>query len=293
MNIGFIGLGSMGNGLARNLMRAGHNVVVYNRTREKAQALERDGARAVATPAEAAQNADAVFTMLADDNAVADVTFGAKGFLPALGKTGIHISCSTISIAFARKLAAEHSKAGSGYISAPVFGRPEAAAAAKLLVVTAGPSPLVERAKPLLSAIGRETYVAGPEPWQANLFKLCGNFMIASMCETFGEAFATLRKAGTDHTKFLEVMIELFGSPVYKNYGSTIADGRFEPAGFALKLGLKDIRLGLEAAGEFNSPMPFASLLRDHFWSAMAHGQEELDWSSVSLVAARAAGLNP
>jgi 3-hydroxyisobutyrate dehydrogenase-like beta-hydroxyacid dehydrogenase len=149
----------------------------------------------------------------------------------------------------------------------------------------------VERHRPLFDAIGRQTFVAGPEPWQANALKLCGNFMIASVLEAFGEAFATLGKAGVDPHVFLDAMNAFFASPIYANYGKIIADGRFEPAGFALKLGQKDIRLLLEVTQECASPMPLASLLRDRMLAGMAQGQAEMDWSSVARVSARAAGL--
>ena len=176
-------------------------------------------------------------------------------------------------------------------MSVPVFGRPEAAENKKLVVVAAGVGELIERCRPLFNAIGRLTFVVGPEPWQANAVKLCGNFMIASMLETFGEAFATLRKAGVAPHTFLEIMNALFGSPVYANYGGIIADERFEPAGFALKLGFKDMRLALETAQECAAPMPVASLLRDRFLAAIAQGQAELDWSSVARISAKNAGL--
>ena len=176
-------------------------------------------------------------------------------------------------------------------MSAPVFGRPEAAESKNLLVVAAGPPELVEHCRPLFDAIGRQTFVVGTDPSQANAVKLCGNFMIAATLEAFGEAFATLRKADVPPHTFLEVMTMLFGSPVYANYGRMIADAKFEPAGFALQLGLKDVRLVLEAAEEFAAPMPLASLIRDNFLSAMAHGQAGQDWSSVTRVAARNAGI--
>ncbi|HMD49340.1 MAG TPA: NAD-binding protein, partial [Bryobacteraceae bacterium] len=176
-------------------------------------------------------------------------------------------------------------------LSAPVFGRPEAAEAKRLLVVAAGESNLIERFHPLFDAIGRQTFITGPEPWQANAVKLCGNFMIASMIESFGEAFATLRKSKVQPDLFLEVMNALFASPVYAGYGKAIAQGTFEPAGFGLRLGLKDIRLGLAAAEECASPMPIASLLRDHFIDAIAHGEGHMDWSAVARVSARNAGL--
>jgi len=291
MKIGFIGLGGMGSGMARNLLRGGNDVVVFNRSREKAEALAGSGARVADTPADVGRVSDVVVTMLADDHAVEQVVFGDNGMAGTLPKDAIHISCSTISIALARRLAAEHQRRGQGYLSVPVFGRPEAAESKNLLVVAAGPSELVERCRPLFDAIGRQTFVVGTDPSQANAVKLCGNFMIAAMLEAFGEAFATLRKADVLPHTFLEVMSMLFGSPVYSNYGRSIVDEKFEPAGFALRLGLKDVRLVLEAAEEFSSPMPLASLMRDHFLSAMAHGQGDQDWSSVTRVAARNAGI--
>jgi 3-hydroxyisobutyrate dehydrogenase-like beta-hydroxyacid dehydrogenase len=291
MKIAFIGLGRMGAGIAGNLLKTEHTLTVFNRTREKADGLAKQGAKVGASIHDAVHDCDVVYTMLADDNAVADVVFGADGIAAALPAGAIHVSHSTISVAMAKKLAQEHNARGQVFVSAPVFGRPDAAEAKRLLVVAAGEPAHVERIRPLLDAIGRHTYIAGAEPWQANLIKLNGNFMIACMIETFGESFATIRKAGIDHHLFHEIMSELFGSPVYKAYGAAIADNRFEPAGFALRLGLKDIRLGLEAAGELEVPMPFASILRDHFLAALAHGQENMDWSSVGKIPALMAGL--
>jgi 3-hydroxyisobutyrate dehydrogenase-like beta-hydroxyacid dehydrogenase len=289
MKLAFIGLGKMGSGIAHNLVRAGFDVTVYNRTRAKAEAIE--NARVADSPAGASRDADVVMTMLADDAAVADVVFGENGIASTLAKDALHISHSTISAALARRLASEHAARGQRYLSVPVFGRPEAAESKRLVVVAAGAADSMERARPLFDAIGRATFIAGTEPWQANVLKLCGNFMIASMLETFGEANATLRKAGVDPHTFLEIMNTLFASPVYAGYGAAIAAGRFQPAGFELKLGLKDVRLALAAAEECASPMPIASLLRDQFIEAIAHGQGEWDWSSVAAVASRNAGL--
>ena len=281
----------MGSGMAHNLLRAGNEVTVYNRTREKAEALSKDGAHVAASLADACRNVDAVFTMLADDPALEQVVFGEQGVASALGKNAVHISSSTISTALSRRLAAEHATRGQGYLSAPVFGRPEAAEGKKLLVVVAGEQKLAERYAPLFDAIGRQTFVIGAEPWQANAAKLCGNFMIASMLEAFAEAFATLRKADVAPHAFLEIMSTLFGSPVYSNYGRLLADGKFEPVGFALRLGLKDVRLVLQTAEECSAPMPLASLIHEQLVSAMAHGQADQDWASVAKVAARNAGL--
>ena len=291
MKIGFVGLGKMGAGMAQNLLRAGHELTVYNRTRDKAESLRGAGASIAESPAEASRGAEAVFTMLPDDHAVDAVTFSDDGILAGLSEGATHISSSTISIAASRRLQDEHEKHGKRFISATVFGRPQAAEAKQLIVMAAGDQAVLERLKPLLDAIGRRTFLIGSEPWQANLFKVLGNFMIATVLETCSEAFAGVRKAGFDHHQFLEIMNELFGSPVYKNYGQAIADEKFEPAGFALKLGLKDVRLAIEAASEFGAPLPIASVIRDRFVSAVAHNQEAQDWASIARVSARSAGL--
>jgi 3-hydroxyisobutyrate dehydrogenase-like beta-hydroxyacid dehydrogenase len=291
MNIAFIGLGKMGAGMARNLLRAGHRVAVYNRTREKSEALTADGAHVVDSPAAACRDAEAALTMLADDLAVEQTVFDENGILKALGNDCVHVSHSTVSTALARRLNREHSARKQRYVSAPVFGRPEAAEAKKLVVVVAGASEIIERCRDLFDAVGRLTFTTGSEPWQANAVKLCGNFMIASMLEAFGEAFATLRKADVAPHVFLEVMNTLFASPVYGNYGRIIAEEKFEPAGFTLRLGLKDMRLMLQTAEECASPMPLASLVRDHMLAGVAQGQSEKDWSSVAQVVARNAGL--
>jgi len=278
----------MGSPMARNLLRAGHDLAVFNRTREKAQSLAADGARVAESPADACRGCDAVVTMLSDDTAVEEAVASIVEGLPP---GAVHLSASTISIALARRLASLHAERAQAYLSTPVFGRPEAAEAKKLLVMAAGPADLIDRCRPVFDAIGRQTFVAGAEPWQANAVKLCGNFMLVSMLECFGEAYATLRKAGVDPHLFLDTMNALFASPVYANYGRMIADQQFEPAGFALKLGFKDVRLALAAAEECNSPMPVASLVHDHLLSAIAQGQADKDWSSIAQVSARNAGL--
>jgi 3-hydroxyisobutyrate dehydrogenase-like beta-hydroxyacid dehydrogenase len=286
----------MGAAIARNLLRAGHEMSVFNRSRDKAEPFASEGARVANSVADVCRGSEVVFTMLADDSAAAGVTlgkdaFGENGIVAALDPGAMHVSISTISTGLARQFAAAHVARGQGYLSAPVFGRPEAAESRKLIVVPAGAPELVALAQPLFDAIGRATFIAGTEPWQANALKLCGNFMIVSVIEAFGEAFATLRKAGVDPQLFLSTMVELFQSPVYKGYGQAIADGKFEPAGFALRLGLKDVRLALQTADECASPMPLASLIRDRMLDALAHGQGEQDWSSLATVSARNAGM--
>ncbi|HZS53006.1 MAG TPA: NAD(P)-dependent oxidoreductase [Bryobacteraceae bacterium] len=291
MKIGFVGLGKMGSPMAQNLLRAGHELTVYNRTPEKAKALAQQGARVATSPVEAARDSEAVFTMLSDDRALEEVTFANDGVLAGLSKGATHISSSTAGTKITRSLSEAHYSRGQEFVAAPVFGRPQAAESKQLVVVAAGKKYLFDRHQPLFEAIGRRTFLVGSEPWQANLFKLLGNFMIMTVIETFGEAFAAVRKADFDHHQFLDVMNELFGSPVYKNYGQAIADEKFSPSGFAFKLGLKDIQLAMEAAAEFDAPLPIASLIRDNLISGLANGHEQLDLASLALVAARHAGL--
>ncbi|MCL5743636.1 MAG: NAD(P)-dependent oxidoreductase [Acidobacteria bacterium] len=288
MKIGFIGTGNMGEPMARNLIHAGHELTVFNRTRERAERLRPDGARVADSAAGAASDAEIVITMLADDRAVEQV---AQGMMEALRREAIHMSCSTISVELSRRLAEMHAARGQGYVSATVLGRPEAAAAKKLWVMAAGPAGQVERCRPLMEAIGRGISVVGTDAWKANLVKIGANFMIVAMLETFGEVFALLRKSGVDSGHFLAVINEVFASPIYANYGRIVAEEKFEPAGFKLRLGLKDISLVLASAAESEVPMPLASLIRDHFLEAIAHGASDLDWAAVAKVAANHAGV--
>ncbi len=290
MKIGFLGLGQMGAGMAANLVKAGHEVTVYNRSPGKADAVLALGATAAKTPAEACGGA-AVFTMVADDKALEALSFGENGMISGLGKNAIHISASTISVTLAEKLTEAHARAGQRFISAPVFGRPEAAAAAKLFVVAAGPAATLADCAKLFEAIGQRTFVLGEKPAAANLVKLSGNFLIASVIETLGEAMALVGKGGVDLHAYLDMLTStLFAAPVYKTYGNLIAGNKFEPAGFAAPLGQKDIRLTLAAAESLNVPMPVASLLRDRFLTLLANGGENSDWSAIGKLAARDSG---
>lgn len=295
MRLAWIGTGAMGSAMAGNVLRAGHKVTVYNRTRQHAEPLAKEGATIANSPAEAAREAEAVVTMLADDRAVEQVVFGtgdAPGFLETLPRGAIHDGMSTVSVDLARKLTDAHSAHGQGYISAPVFGRPSAAAERKLWIVTAGPSDHVERCGPIFEALGRGRSNVGAEPWMANVVKLAGNFMIAAALESMGEAFALVRKSGVDAAQFLEIIhTALFNSPLYANYGGIVAKEQFEPAGFKLRLGFKDLRLVQEAAASGAVPMPVAGVLRDHFLAALARGEGDLDWAAVARIAAVEAGL--
>lgn len=291
MEVALIGLGQMGTGIAKSLLRAGHRVTVFNRTLSRAEALRADGAVVAASVAEACRG-EVVLTMVADDAALEHFSFGEGGILASLPRGGVHISLSTISVALSDRLAAEHAKAGQGYLAAPVFGRPEAAEAARLAVVVAGANPLVQKCKPLLEAMGPKLFVVGERPSMANVVKLSGNFLIATVLESLAEALAFARKSGVDAGALMDFLTAtLFNAPVYKTYGGLIVEGKHEPAGFALPLGLKDVRLVLQAAEAASVPMPIASVVRDRFITAMARGNQDKDWSVLGRVAAEDAGL--
>jgi 3-hydroxyisobutyrate dehydrogenase-like beta-hydroxyacid dehydrogenase len=290
MRIGFIGLGRMGAGMAGNLIKAGHEVAVYNRSPEKAAPLVALGASATAKLGDACRG-DALITMLADDHAVESIVFGDEGAISSLAPGAVHISMSTISVALSDRLVAAHAKADQRFVAAPVFGRPDAAAAAKLFVVAAGPASAVEACIPLLEAMSQKHFVMGERPGVANLVKLSGNFLLASVIEALGEAMALVGKAGLDRREYLDFLTStLFPVPVFKTYGQLIAENSFEPAAFAARLGHKDIRLALAAGETLRVPMPLASLLRDRFLTLLAQGGEALDWSAIGGLAAKDAG---
>jgi 3-hydroxyisobutyrate dehydrogenase-like beta-hydroxyacid dehydrogenase len=292
MDIGFIGLGNMGSGMAANLLKAGHRVTAYNRSQDKVDALAERGARPARTVAEAC-GGEVVVSMLADDDAVEVVTFGADGILASLSAGAVHVSCSTISVALATRLNAAHAEAGQRFVAAPVFGRPEAAEAAKLFVVAAAEPAVLQTVSPIFDAIGQRTFVVADDPTAASLVKLSGNFLIASVIESLGEAMALVGKAGVDKLQYLDILTStLFGSPVYATYGGLVAREQFEPAGFAATLGLKDIRLVLAAGEELQVPLPIASLLRDRFLTLLANGGGQLDWAAVGALSAWEAGGN-
>jgi 3-hydroxyisobutyrate dehydrogenase-like beta-hydroxyacid dehydrogenase len=291
MKIGFIGLGHMGANMAARLCEAGRDVTVYNRSPERMQPLVAKGAKPAASVAHACEG-DVVFTMLSDDAALMEVALGAGGIRDSLKPDAIHVSCSTVSVALSARLAEAHRAKRQGYLAVPVFGRPEAAAAGKLFLVAGGEHAQVERVRPLLDIIGQRTYLLSPEPQAANLVKLSGNFLLAAMIESLGEAMALVEKGGVDRHQYLEMLTSsLFNLPVYKNYGGMIADRNFEPAGFAAPLGQKDMRLVTAAAEELQVPLPFAGILRDRFLELRAHGGDNLDWSAIGALAAKGAAL--
>jgi 3-hydroxyisobutyrate dehydrogenase-like beta-hydroxyacid dehydrogenase len=286
MKTGFIGLGRMGSAMAANLVKAGHDVTVFNRSPEKSRSLLELGAHQATSIAEACDG-EAVITMLADDAALTQVALTNEGIVGKLSKGAIHISMSSISVALSKELARAHAKAGQRFVAAPVFGRPEAAAAAQLFIVTAGDPAVIEECQPLFGAMGQKTLSIGTEPAAANLVKLSGNFLLASAIEALGEAIALVDKAGVDPHAFVELLTStIFPAPAYKTYGGLIADNKFRPASFAAPLGFKDIRLTLGAAESLRVPMPLGNLLHARFLRVLAQqGGESLDWAAIGGLA--------
>jgi 3-hydroxyisobutyrate dehydrogenase-like beta-hydroxyacid dehydrogenase len=292
--VAVIGLGNMGLPMARNLLAAGFPLTVHNRTRARAEPLAAHGASVAASPAEAAERARIVITMLADDQAVDAVVFGERGLLAGLKPGAIHVGMSTVEPATSRRLAVAHRGQGSEYLAAPVFGRPEVAEQAKLFVIAAGPAEAVDAALPVLQALSRGVARVGDDASRANLVKLAGNFLLVAMLEALAEALALVEKAGLDRLAVLQTLNgALFASPLYQANGERMSRAAFSPAGFPLALGLKDVRLVLRTADQLGVPMPVAGLAHDHFLSATSRGHGDLDWTAVSEVVREAAGLAP
>lgn len=291
MKIGFIGLGSMGKAMATVLLQQNYDLIVYNRTRSAADELEKAGAQVASSPAEVARQCEVVITMLANDEAVEAVTLGNDGLSTGLARDAIHISMSSISPNLSKQLAQSHTQAGQGYFAAPVFGRPDVAAKGNLWIVAGGDNAQIEHCRSILEAMSRGISIIGTDPSLANLVKITGNFTITAMMETLGEVFALMQKSGIEPQDFLQIVNQVFQSPLYENYGTQIIQKRFDPALFTLKLGLKDIRLVREVADDVAVPMPLVNLVYEHMLAAIAHGQAEQDWASFTQVNAENAGL--
>jgi 3-hydroxyisobutyrate dehydrogenase-like beta-hydroxyacid dehydrogenase len=291
MEIGFIGVGRMGSAMARNLIKAGHRVRAWDNSAEALQALAGDGA-AIAAGAGDAFRGDAVISMLPNDDAMRAVFL--DGRVLESGSAKVHVNMATASLEVARELAAHHAARGVAYVAATVWGRPDVAAAGKLSIVTAGDPVAVAKVQPLFDAIGQKTYNVGADPSRANVTKIAGNLMVACAIEGIAEAAALVRGHGMSVPETLDAIItSLFNVPVYRGYGDMIGKRQYEPPGFDLMLGLKDVRLALAAGEEVSVPLPFASVLRDTFLDAIANGDAEKDWSAIARVAARRAGLEP
>lgn len=293
MRIAFLGTGAMGLPMARNLAAAGHAVTAWNRTRRRAEALAGDGVTVADTVSHAVREAEVAVTMLADDAATESAVF-ADGLLQALPAGAVHLCMATISVALSRRLADAHAARGQGYVAAPVFGRPDAAEGRRLKIVAAGAPEHVERCGPLLDALGERTFSAGEEAFSAHVVKLCGNFLLASMVEVLGEAFALARKSGIEAAALEEVLSgTLLGTPILPGYARLVAGERWDPPGFPMKLGLKDVRLVLAAADAAGVPMPVAGVVHGRMLAGVSRGRGGLDWAAAAALVAEDAGLGP
>jgi 3-hydroxyisobutyrate dehydrogenase-like beta-hydroxyacid dehydrogenase len=293
MNVGFIGLGRMGRGIASNVLTASDDLVVYNRTREKASELAEAGARVASSVREACEGRDVVITMLADDAALNEIAAGPDGIRDSLAAGSIHMPMGTHGVGAIAALAAVHAEAGQTLVAAPVLGRPDVAAAGQLGIVAGGPEEAVSRCLPLLDAAGRHTFKAGPRPESASAIKLANNFMLGCAIEAIGEGMSLVRKYGVKPEVFAEVISDgLFASPAYKVYGKIIVDESYDNVGFTAELGLKDVNLVLEAANLARLPLPSANTYRDRLLGAMSRGEEQSDWAIMAREQARAGGLD-
>jgi 3-hydroxyisobutyrate dehydrogenase-like beta-hydroxyacid dehydrogenase len=290
MQVGFIGLGRMGQGIAGNIQKGDHDLVVYNRTRSKAADLEKNGAKVADSIGAACAGRDVVFSMLADDNALREVL--ANGMLEQLPKGAIHVPMGTHSVEVLAEIDAKHKAAGQILVACPVLGRPDAAAAATLGLVPAGPPEAVAKLKPIWDVIGRRAFNGGTNPAGAAAVKLANNMVLGCAIEAMAEGFALTRKFGVEPADFCEVMTDgLFASPSYKAYGAIMVNESYDKVGFTTKLGLKDTKLMLAAGESAHVPLPSLNVYRDSLLDAMAHDEGDLDWAVIARVRARASGI--
>ena len=293
MKVGFIGLGRMGQGMARRLLDAGHDLVVYNRTAQKTAELAKAGAKVAASIAEVGKGCEVVISMLADDPALEAVVLAENGLASALAKGAVHMAMGTHGVATIRKLSGVHANNGQQLVSAPVLGRPDRAAAGELGIIVAGPAKALERCRVLLPAMGRRIFEAGEDPIAATSLKVANNFVLGCAIEAMGEAFALVRKHNVPASILYDVLTEvLFAAPAYKVYGKIIADQDYDKVGITAVLGLKDCNLALAASEAARVPLPSASVWRDKLLAAIAQGHGERDWSVMALEQARASGLD-
>lgn len=292
MDVGFIGVGRMGRVMVTNLTKAGHRVRAWDNSSDAVAAVAKLPGVTAASSAADAFAGDAVISMLPNDDAMESV-FLAPDFLAKGNRSIIHINMATASVECTDRLAAAHQAAGITYVSACVFGRPEMAAERNLNVLAAGPAQAIERVQPLFDAMGRKTWRMGDEPRQSNVAKIAGNLMVACMLEAMGESAALAKAYRMDPETVLTTIVgSIFDVPVYRIYAQLIGQRKFEPPGFDMRLGFKDAKLALNAAEEVNLPLPFASVLRDNYLDALAHGDQAKDWSAITQVAVRRGALD-
>ena len=292
MKVAFIGLGRMGQAMARRLLDAGHDLVVWNRTPDRLGELLDMGATMADSVAQVATLGVPVITMLSDDDALAQVAHGPGGLIANLPAGGVHIAMGTHRSDTIRRLTAAHAEAGQVLVAAPVLGRPTAVAAGQLGIIAAGPGDAIAQAQPLFDAIGRRTFPAGSDPASASLLKLTNNMVLACAIEVMGEAFSLVEKAGADPEAMRDVLTEgVFSCPAYTGYSRAIVDRSWDTVGFTATLALKDVDLALATGAANGVPLPSAEVCRERLSRAIADGDAERDWIVMALAQARASGL--
>jgi 3-hydroxyisobutyrate dehydrogenase-like beta-hydroxyacid dehydrogenase len=292
MDVGFIGLGKMGQGMTRRILGGGHDLTVYNRTTEKARDLEAAGARVAASIADACRGRQVVITMVSDDSAVKEVAIGPAGVRDSLGSGAVHLCMGTHSVAAIQLLVKAHDEAKQLFVAAPVLGRPDAAAAGQLGIVAGGPADAVKACEPLFQVLGRRTFEAGSSQAGAAAIKLSNNFVLGAAIEAMAEAFALVRKYSVMPQVLFDVMTDgLFAAPAYKIYGKIMVEESYDKVGFMTLQGLKDLNLALAAADQARVPMPSANNVRDRLLGAIAHGDGEKDWAVMAREQNRASGI--
>jgi 3-hydroxyisobutyrate dehydrogenase-like beta-hydroxyacid dehydrogenase len=296
MNVGLVGTGPMGLGIGMSLLRElapqGHSITVYNRTAAKAAPLVKAGARLAKTPAEAAAG-DVVLSIVADDAAIAMLTLADDGILAGLKREAVHVGMSTVTVDMADRLVVAHETAKRRYVSGPVMGRPEAAATGDIFIAAAGAQADITRLKPVFDAIAKGTFVIGENPVQANLMKLDMNHLVHCVVEGLAEFFALAEKGGVSPNVAREFLIgTAFNAPIYQRFSSLILEKKFAPGSASARLAFKDNRAIIAAGEKFGAPLPFASILHDRLVALIAQGDGDIDYTAISRLARRAAGLN-
>lgn len=279
MDIGFIGLGQMGHGMAVRLLERGHRLTVWNRSQAAVQTLRNRGARVAATPAQALDSG-IVISMLADDAAV-DAVWVTSNLASRMRKDALHLNMASVSLAMGKRLEELHREGGSAYVAGPVFGRPEFAASGELDIVAAGAPDAIARCVPLFEALGRRWFNVGATPHHANIVKIARNFLLSSIIESLGEAFALVGKSGVDPKSFYDIITSTsMNAPAFRNYGGFMLSPS-EKVTFPLRLGLKDVEQALQAGRDTGVAMPAAAVIREQHLSAIAAGYGDKDWAAL------------
>ena len=292
MKVGFIGLGRMGQGMARRILDAGHDLTVFDAVAAQTVPFGSAGARVATSIADLCSGRDVVVTMLVEDKAVSDVAFEPGGLCASLSRGAVHLVMGTHGVAMVRQLEARHAEAGQILVAAPVLGRPDLAAAGQLGIVAAGPEDAVRRCDPLLSVMGRKTFRAGAKPESATAIKLANNAVLGCAMVAMAEGFSLVRKYGVAPQVFQDVMTEgLFSAPAYKVYGQKMVDESYDQVGSPIHVGLKDANLIAAAADLARVPMPSHNVYHDRLLGAVAHGDGDRDQAVLAREQARASGL--